>query len=184
MRGLLRDYVIILYNDVPVEIYEGLLSLFCLGAVILFAIKGIKHGLRSVAGLLLVEYVFLIYCSTVFFRPVSEGKKYDFHPFWSYVAIRDGGSELIAENIMNVLVFVPMGFLLGMVFRKISLWKIIIVGFCMSMSIEALQFFFHRGVSEVDDVMHNTLGCMIGYGLYYLIRNGYEKLIKERIAVL
>jgi hypothetical protein len=58
MGGILRDYVIILYKDMSVVIYEGLLSLFCLGVVILFAIKGLKHGLRSVACLLLVEYVF------------------------------------------------------------------------------------------------------------------------------
>ena len=31
-------------------------------------------------------------------------------------------------------------------------------------------------IAEVDDVMHNTLGCLIGYGLYSIVRIGYEKI--------
>ena len=54
----------------------------------------------------------------------------------------------------------------------------------MSMSIEALQFFFHKGVSEVDDIMHNTLGCVIGYGVFSLIIYGYKKFSKRSVGVL
>ena len=37
------------------------------------------------------------------------------------------------------------------------------MGCGISVTIEALQFFFMRDFSEVDDVIHNTLGCLIGY---------------------
>lgn len=40
-----------------------------------------------------------------------------------------------------------------------------IIGCGISVTIESLQFFLMRGFSEFDDVMHNTLGCMIGYVL-------------------
>ena len=57
-------------------------------------------------------------------------------------------------------------------------WLIVtIIGCSISVTIEALQFCFLKGFSEVDDVMHNTLGCMIGYGMYALTRYGYERLI-------
>ena len=45
----------------------------------------------------------------------------------------------------------------------------LLVGLCLSVSIEALQFVFKFGFSELDDVIHNTLGCMIGYGVYALV---------------
>ncbi len=49
---------------------------------------------------------------------------------------------------------------------EVPWWKVIGVGCLISISIEVLQFIFIRGFSEVDDVIHNTLGCAIGYGLY------------------
>ena len=40
--------------------------------------------------------------------------------------------------------------------------------------IEVLQFVFKRGFAEFDDVFHNVVGCVIGFGVYlggaYLIR--------------
>ena len=36
-------------------------------------------------------------------------------------------------------------------------------GLIISVSIEEMQYFFHRGFAETDDVMHNTLGCLIGW---------------------
>ena len=40
----------------------------------------------------------------------------------------------------------------------------------ISATIETLQFFLKRGFAEVDDVMHNMVGCVIGYGVYKLFQ--------------
>ena len=113
MREQFKQYVISLYQDIPLEVYEGLLSIFCIGLVVFIAWKGFKTGLRYSVALLLIEYIFLIFCSTVFFRTTSELRKYDIHPFWSYKAIQDGREDLLAENIMNVVALVPVGMVLG-----------------------------------------------------------------------
>lgn len=167
-----KHYVISLYQDIPQEVYEGLLSVFCLGLVVFIAWKGLKTGLRYTANLLQVEYVFLIFCSTVIFRSIGAISQYDFHPFWSYKAIQDGREDLLAENIMNVIVFIPVGMILGSLLRVKGSWSpngswlmvkglwlmVAIIGCGISVTIEALQFFLHRGFSEVDEVMHNTVG--------------------------
>ena len=175
MREQFRQYIINLYQDIPQEVYEGLLSVFCIGLVVFVAWKGFKTGLRYSAILLLVEYVFLIFCSTVIFRATGEISKYDFHPFWSYKAIQDGRENLLAENIMNVIVFIPVGMILGSLLKVKGSWLIaLLIGCSISVTIESLQFFFMRGFSEVDDVMHNTLGCLIGWlmvkGSRFLLR--------------
>ena len=166
-----KQYIISLYQDIPQEVYEGLLSVLCVGTTLFIAWKGFKTGLRYSAFLLLVEYVFLLFCSTVIFRTPGETRHYDFHPFWSY-----DRPELLIENIMNVVVFVPVGFLLGFrsqdssfTIRKALL--VALMGCGISVTIEALQFFFMRGFSEVDDVMHNTLGCILGYMLVQGLRS-------------
>ena len=171
MREQFRQYIINLYQDIPTEVYEGLLSVFCFGLVLLLGFCGIKKGLRYSSGLLLVEYVFLLFCSTVIYRTVGETRQNDFHPFWSYKAIQEGREELLAENIMNVVVFVPVGLMLGSFLRVKGSWLFtLLIGCGISVTIEALQFFLMRGFSEVDDVMHNTLGCLIGFGFMIILR--------------
>ena len=126
--------------------------------------KGVRTGFKWSSVLLLIEYIFLLFCSTVIFRPTGETRQYDFHPFWSY-----DRPELLVENIMNVVVFIPVGLLLGSAFKQITWWKALLIGCSISITIEALQFFFLKGFSELDDVMHNTVGCVIGFGFYSLI---------------
>lgn len=170
MREQFRQYIINLYQDIPTEVYEGLLSVCCLGLVLLLIFCGIKKGLRYSSGLLLVEYVFLLFCSTVIFRIVGETRLYDFQPFWSYKAIQEGREDLLAENIMNVVVFIPVGLLLSIAFKQMTWWKALMIGCSISVTIESLQFFLMRGFSELDDVMHNTLGCLIGFGFMIILR--------------
>ena len=164
-----KQYVISLNQDIPLEVYEGLLAVFCLGAIVFIAWKGLKTGCRYSVALLLLEYIFVLFCSTVIFRVSGETRHYNFHPFWSY-----DRPDLLVENIMNVVVFVPVGLMLGSFLRvkgsltseatKSMTWLMVaIIGCGISVTIEALQFLFMRGFSEVDDVMHNTVGCILGY---------------------
>lgn len=163
MREQVKQYVISLYQDIPQEAYEGLQLVFCFGVVLLIAWKGFREAPRYSVVLLLVEYIFLLFCSTVIFRVACETRKYDFQPFWSYQAIQEGRAELLAENIMNIVVFIPVGLLLSIAFKQVTWWKVLLVGCNISAVIELLQFFLMRGFSEVDDVMHNSLGCILGY---------------------
>jgi glycopeptide antibiotics resistance protein len=134
--------------------------------VVFIAWKGFRTGLRYSAVLLLVEYIFLLFCSTVFFRTLGDTRQYDFHPFWSY-----SRPDLFVENLMNVIVFIPIGMILGSLLRGKGSWLIALaVGMGISASIEAMQYFFHRGFAETDDVMHNTIGCIAGYMLVNVSR--------------
>ena len=165
MQDEFEQYIISLYKDIPQEVYEGLLSVFCLGVVLFVAFKGLRTGFRWSSVLLLIEYVFLIFCSTVIFRPTGETSQYDFHPFWSY-----DRPELLVENIMNVIVFIPVGMILGSLLRVKGSWLVaLLIGCSISITIEALQFWFMKGFSEVDDVMHNTIGCILGYSLWLMV---------------
>lgn len=96
---------------------------------------------------------------------------------------------------MNVIVFIPIGMILGSLLRvkgsstseatKSMTWLMVaIIGCGISVTIEAMQYFLHRGFAETDDVMHNTVGCVIGYGIYKLVRYGYKRLGKRTVAVL
>ena len=168
-----------LIHGIPSLIYVGAAILLCIGLLIFIKWKGFRKGIRFASLLALVEYVALIYCSTVLFRVTRGIHKYDFHPFWS-----NNDPTLFVENVMNVVVFVPVGLLMGIAFKDIRWWQVLLIGCGISVSIETLQFVFMKGFSELDDVMHNTLGCMIGYGVYALARYGYERISKRSVGVL
>lgn len=162
----------------PKFVCEGLLSILCLGSIALILWKG-KRALIYIARLFLTEYLLLLYCATIVFRTPKDHPVFDYTLFWSY-----DHSNFEVQSVMNVLVFIPIGFVIGCSWKIISWWKTILGGFVFSLSIELLQLVLKRGFTEFDDVMHNTLGCIIGYGLYSLIRFGYEKFSKRSVVVL
>ncbi len=161
------------FNDsftvLPSDIVVELLLLFCLGTCAFIAFMGIRKGIKCSAGLLLLEYVFLLYALTVFFRDTQVAESHLLTPFWSYQAIWEGDEQLSIQAIMNVFAFVPVGFLLTFSFQKIRWWGVLLVGILISFGIEILQLLLHRGFAEFDDIFHNTLGCLAGFGLYHII---------------
>lgn len=174
-----KEYLHSLVGGIPYEIYLMAL-IICVGTVILWRVYGSKRYGRCLSSLLLAEYVFLLYCSTVFIRESRVDRKCDFTPFWSYRAIEQGQIQLLPENIMNVIVFVPIGLLIGVGYANWSWWKVLGLGCLISISIETMQYIFKCGFSEVDDVMHNTLGCAIGFGIAKLMMIIYSAIVGHK----
>ena len=158
-------------SSVPVGIYWGLLGLLVVGSLVLIWWKGFWQGLRYGVLLLLTEWVSLVLCAIVFFRETGTERGYNLMPFWSYwdYGGHDYLMEMLGENILNVLLFVPIGFLAGCGLRGMTLKKALILGGGLSVIIELLQFIFKKGFCETDDVIHNVLGCIIGYYICRLI---------------
>lgn len=166
MSELFSENTTILYEGVPTAFYIGILVVFCMVAILLLSLCGMKKGVRLSVRFLLIEYVSLLLASTVFFRQESPAWVHRFSPFWSYSEILNGGKELIVDNVLNVLVFVPVGLLMGMALGSLKWWHVLLIGLGVSLSIETLQYALNKGCSEFDDMMHNTIGCMLGYGMY------------------
>ena len=184
MKELFIDYIINIYQDVPIVVYKGLILVFCLVALLMVVFFGYKRGFLYSSRLLFVEYLLLLFCSTVLFRSYKEYQGHNFHPLWSYTMIKAGGKDLLAENILNIVAFIPIGLLLGIAFKLTKWYKVLIIGSSISVIVETLQFLLKKGFSEVDDVIHNTLGCLIGYEIYLIVRMGYERISKKYVAVL
>ena len=157
-------------SEVPIEIYWGLLGLFVVGLLVLIWWKGLRRGLRYGSVLLLAEWVFLVLCAIVLFRETGAERGYNLMPFWSYWDYGENSyfMEMFGENILNVLLFVPIGFLVGCGLRGMTFKRALFLGGGLSVFIELLQLIFKKGFCETDDVIHNVLGCLIGYYIYRL----------------
>ncbi|PEE78059.1 hypothetical protein COM81_03485 [Priestia megaterium] len=84
-------------------------------------------------------------------------------------------SDFIVNNVGNILLFVPFGFLLSIKFKNInSVPKGFLIGMMCSISIEVVQLFMPNRCTDIDDVILNTLGTGIGYSVFKKINKSYE----------
>ncbi|WFR57253.1 VanZ family protein [Anaerocolumna sp. AGMB13025] len=74
-----------------------------------------------------------------------------------------------SEIIMNMVIFVPLGIYVEMIFSKWSITKKISMFFIISLICEVLQFIFAMGASDITDIINNTLGGIIGLLIYKVI---------------
>ena len=124
-------------------------------------------SIRSSCLLLLASYLMLLLFTTVVFRKSNPEYQCILIPFNSYITIFNNPLSLSPwEVALNFVVFIPVGFLAGGIAKNKGLVLACLIGFSTSLIIECLQLFLKRGVFEVDDLIHNTVGCLIGYGLY------------------
>ena len=84
----------------------------------------------------------------------------------------DTKSDLLLNLIGNTAMFIPTGVMVPLIYKKLNnLKKTVFTGFVISLSIEILQLPFAVRASDVDDLILNTLGCLMGYGILSLIRS-------------
>lgn len=156
---------------IPASVYGWGLVAF-LGVLLMMMLwKGVGKGIRYASAFLLAEYFALLLYFTVFIRPESKERELQLIPFWSYKAIiADGTKVLIEEHLMNVAVFIPIGILLAIVLKGVKWWKVMLAGMGVSLIVEVMQYIMRRGYCEIDDVIHNSIGCLIGLGLVLLCK--------------
>ena len=164
-----------LWIGVPEYIYWSVLSvlIICSFAAIINYKK--KKIVRICFFLLLIDFIILILCSTVFYRTSIDNRGFNLKPLWSYKAILEGQQYILPEIVMNITVFVPIGFFVSVLLKKMRLSQILLVGLFISITIECLQFILKKGFCEVDDIIHNTLGCLIGYIISVPLKLGRVK---------
>ena len=76
---------------------------------------------------------------------------------------RAGMLQFLRLFLGNIGWFIPFGFLLPALSKRENFIRVIISGFLFSLTIETTQFIFYKGVAEIDDLILNTLGTIIGY---------------------
>jgi len=68
-----------------------------------------------------------------------------------------------AQYLLNALLFVPFGFYTPLMWRRFrNVIRAVLLGLFLSLFVEVAQIFNHR-VTDIDDLIMNTLGCFIGY---------------------
>ena len=101
--------------------------------------------------------------------------------FWVYR--RQLGFMAVAANLFgNVIGFLPFGFILPVILDKMrSGWLIVLAGFGLSVTVEVIQLITKVGCFDVDDMILNTLGAALGYGIYAVCDRIRRKINGKKI---
>lgn len=181
-KGVKGINMILMYLNEGISILVG--SIF-LGIIIYLLILGIlwvvnkRRGVKiknNIAGLMLSIYMVALLRITGII-----GIKFHFGFYnMNLIPFADMSKGSILMIILNLLLFVPYGTLIPIVFKNIkwNLKKVMMIGFVTTFFIEALQLFGGR-FAEIDDIIANTLGATLGFMLYsrIFIRCKKEKLL-------
>ena len=82
---------------------------------------------------------------------------------FDYDSVRD----IIWNVIGNAAMFIPSGIVLPIVYAKLDRFsKVILSGALISLCTEILQLPFPARATDIDDLILNTLGVAVGYGIY------------------
>lgn len=86
-------------------------------------------------------------------------------------------THIAIENLLgNIFAFSPLGFFLPLLFKSCKRLKIsILISLCVSLFIEIVQLIFYLGTCDIDDLILNVLGSLLGYGVYCLFNSLYKQ---------
>ena len=100
-------------------------------------------------------------------------------PTINWIPFHDFSSSNILGMVLNIIMLIPFGVFLPVYFAKFrKLLPTVLEGVIMSLAMEVLQLFTFRA-TDVDDLIMNTLGTLLGYIIGALIVRRTDKKEKE-----
>lgn len=177
------------------EIITRLSVFFLPGAVLIVTILAVslliykfrmgKGGVSSsgghrkkqiITGSLLAGYLFLVFGLTNLSRGDAYTGSINLSLFSGYIDAWNAYSLIAFQLIVfNIIMFMPLGVLLPLFHSRFKkLYWTMAASFGVTLFIEIFQFTTGRGIFELDDIFHNTLGGVIGYQLYLFVYSVYK----------
>lgn len=129
------------------------------------------HIVIKAAGLSLALAAILT--MTLFNREIGAySKSFELDFLWSYkAALFKGNLGLAAEILENILLFIPLGFMLPAFFTCFEKARnTVLTGLMLSSMVELIQGFTAMGLFEFDDIFNNSAGALIGFFLWVVVK--------------
>lgn len=157
-------------------IFIIIISILYLPILLILKKKGISV-IRQSSYIGLICSMFLIIFATILFMPITfqpESYSLNLKPF-SWIGTVNDTKEFIVEKVPNIMLFIPLGFFIPAVYKnKRKFNRTILLSFVITFSIEFFQYFIGRA-SDIDDIITNLLGAIIGYGIFKIISNLFKQ---------
>ena len=138
-----------------------------------------KRKIRVISWIFFIIYLFMmvyyLFFSEKMGRIPGRDYRYNLVPFVEikrYLHYRDkiGNFNVLLNLLGNVLCFVPFGFVIPILTSKQTFFRMLFLSMLASVLVELLQLISMLGSCDIDDIILNTLGGVIGYILFVIGR--------------
>lgn len=172
-----------LFNEIIPDIWPMIVivSVIIISLRVASLLKGRKKWIfhKDVLMFIFIIYVLCLY-HVVTFQDINYGTN-NFTPFKEMFRYSVGSYKFYKNIIGNILLFVPFGFFSSYYLKNKKMYITMIVTLVTSLTIELVQYKIGR-VFDIDDIILNILGGIIGYLLYIgidAIRNRLPRLLRN-----
>ena len=151
-------------------------AVFC--AVSIFLYKKQKFNkLQCGAAILLSLYIVVLLYFTVTGRYSHEEYEYQINFFTSYRSFfKYNGEQVLRQLLINLVMLMPVGFLLPVVINAKHKYLITMaLSLLLTVFIETMQLITKCGSFEIDDIINNFVGAVLGMLIYMMLNNIIQK---------
>lgn len=177
--SIIYDMILMFIQYVPYAILTGFIfmMIFCAYKAKVNGLPLFTYMNRSGKRLYLI-YIFYIYCFMILgitFLSREPGSRNSIDLMFFSTISHDWRMNIYP--IENILLFIPMGMMLPKLNHRFTRpLPCLGLGFFISLSIEISQLITERGYCQIDDILTNGLGCVIGYVCYWLYQYLHKKI--------
>lgn len=126
--------------------------------------------------------LFVAYCGFIVWMTLLNRHQYEhriirLELFWAFREWKAGEPYGKVDSILylkNILFFMPFGFLIPI---KKSWKQVTVTAVLVSVAIELIQVATKYGECEIDDVISNTVGALVGFWIYIILLEVMNKMI-------
>ena len=141
-----------------IRIIKYLFVIYCMGLIFILFLYGARRGNQFHLNVFSKEH--LAMTNIIPFKTIIE--------FFDRMNNSSINTNIVVINLCaNLLMFIPMGMALQILFGEKfnKLWKTTLFVAILVLLVEIIQFLTFCGSADIDDLILNTLGCVIGYGI-------------------
>ena len=152
-----------------------------MAGVLVFKIYKKGKGRIRFSCILFIIYIEILMQTAFFSREPGSRQQIDLNLFgtWGQTAIAH------AYFIENIIMFIPFGLLAPMVFERMRKVRFcVFIGFLCSCGIELSQLITQRGYCQLDDVVTNTVGMLVGWGIWKMLSSVFLCILYAKFHCL
>lgn len=149
-----------------------LVFILMIEALVLLKYRGSENFRRVVRWCIFILYLSFVLIVTVFSRSImpqgNSGISFNISTAWTFGPGMYGPIDTVAELILNIIMFIPFGYLVMKISERTSL--ALATSLLITLLIETIQLITNRGFFEIADILLNFTGAVIGWLVYWIVR--------------
>lgn len=139
-----------------------------------------RHKKKAIIYRELLTLAFIIYILCLFYivtyNDYSGMSSNNFIPFKEITRYDLMSSGFIKNILGNIFMFLPFGFFISLYIKPLKVYYPLVLTLIASLSIEFTQLATNRRVFDVDDIILNVCGGILGYFIYVMLENTRKRL--------